>query len=174
MKKLFLCGHTGSDNRGCEAIVRSTIDLFKNTGFKEKPILATFSLTQDAKFKDSAELISYKTYSSKIERALYALKRKIFKVPFAGQEKVQKQLWQSQQKGDLSLTVGGDTYCYSPPTVSMAQNLQASKRGISSVLWCCSLEKSSFGKIMLEDINRYDLIVARECETVRNLKEAGA
>lgn len=35
MKKIFLCGHTGSTNRGCEAIVRSTVKILNECGVKD-------------------------------------------------------------------------------------------------------------------------------------------
>ena len=32
MKHIYLCGHTGSQNRGCEAIIRSTAQIFRDIG----------------------------------------------------------------------------------------------------------------------------------------------
>ena len=30
IKKIFLCGNTGSNNRGCEAIIQSTYDIIRD------------------------------------------------------------------------------------------------------------------------------------------------
>lgn len=174
MSKLFLCGHTGSDNHGCEAIVRSTLEIFKEYS-AEVPVLATFAPTQDKKFGVDAlaELLPYDTYKNKCQRAICALKRKLFKSKIYGQDIIQRQLWSRIGKGDLCLTIGGDTYCYGVPTANMAQNLVATNKGAVSVLWCCTVEADKLSTEVLEDVNRYDLIVARETLTVEALKNAG-
>ena len=45
MKKIFLCGNTGSFNRGCEAIVRSTVQVLNRRG--GELFLTTFAPEQD-------------------------------------------------------------------------------------------------------------------------------
>lgn len=49
MKKVVLCGHTGSINRGSEAIIKSTADLLNKQSIKV--ILATHELEQDKKME---------------------------------------------------------------------------------------------------------------------------
>ncbi|MDO5124139.1 MAG: polysaccharide pyruvyl transferase family protein [Eubacteriales bacterium] len=174
MKNLFLCGHTGCANRGCEAIVKSTAQLFKDAGFCEKPFLATFKPSQDtrANIEEIAELVPYGDYQSKLQRGICAIRRKLTD-PLAGQNIIQKALWSKIQKGDLSLVIGGDTYCYGTPTVHIAHNSKMKKEGNPTVLWCCSVEKSALSGETLWDIKNYDLIVARESETYQNLLQAG-
>ncbi len=175
MKELFLCGHTGSDNRGCEAIVRSTVDVFNKAGLCSKPVLATFAPEQDkARNLDAkAELLVYDAYSSKAQRMFYAGIRKVFKSNRAGQNVIQRKLWKRMLKGDLCLNVGGDTYCYNKPTVSMALNKHNSKKNIPSVLWGCTVEAEGLEKDIIKDLKRYTLIVARETMTVEALKKVG-
>lgn len=174
-KNLFLCGHTGSQNRGCEAIVRSTIKIFKEVGLKSKPFLATSAVRQDenAKVHCLAELIPYNTYKSKFQRAFFAGLRKLFSNPIIGQSIIQKKLWNSIDAKDLSLAIGGDTYCYSTPTVFLAHNRKMQKLGVPSILWCCSVGKENLNKNIIDDLNRYSLIVVREEYTYKALKEAG-
>ena len=174
-KNLFLCGHTGSQNRGCEAIVRSTIKLFKEAGLKNKPYLATGNPKQDkdAGIDNLAEFIPYSEYSSKLQRAFCAGVRKITGNPIVGQNIIQKKLWSSIGEDDLSIAIGGDTYCYNGPTVFIAHNRKMQKKGVPSVLWCCSVGKEHITSGVLEDLKRYTYIVAREEYTHEALLQAG-
>lgn len=173
-KKLFLCGHTGSHNRGCEAIVRSTVKIFKEAGLKEKPTLATSAPGQDkAMGVDSiCNFVNYRTYKSKLQRAFYAVLRKVSSNPLPGQNIIQKDLWKSINSSDLSLAIGGDTYCYKGPTVFIAHNKKMEKKGVPSVLWCCSVGSEHITDDILKDLKRYTYIVAREPITYEALKKA--
>ncbi len=175
MKELFLCGHTGSDNRGCEAIVRSTVGVFSKAGLKGKPVLATFAPLQDtaSNLDKEAELLAYSNYSCKAQRVFYAGIRKVFKSNRAGQNVVQRKLWQRMSCSDLCLNIGGDTYCYSKPTVSMALNKHNFKNNIPSILWGCTVEAERLSPDIIEDLKRYSLIVARESLTVKSLENSG-
>lgn len=175
MSNIFLCGHTGSDNRGCEAIVRSTVKIFGETGLKSKPYIATYSLAQDKKagIDKLGTLVEYKGYGSRYSRYFYAGLRKIFKNPIIGQSKVQKAIWEKVERGDLSLAIGGDTYCYKVPTGFVAHNKKMKKMGVPSVLWCCSVGKEYLTNEVKADLDNYTLIVARESYTCENLIAAG-
>ena len=175
MKELFLCGHTGSDNRGCEAIVRSTIDLFYKVGFDKKPVLATFAPLQDTarNLHAKAEIMAYSSYSCKAQRVFYAGIRKVFKSNRAGQNIIQHNVWKRMTDEDLCLNIGGDTYCYGKPTVSMALNKHNLKNKIPSLLWGCTVEAECLSADITADLKRYSLIVARENLTVESLVKAG-
>ena len=174
-KNLFLCGHTGSQNRGCEAIVRSTIKLFTEAGLCKKPFLASGNPSQDmdAGIDSLASLIPYGTYKSKLQRVLCAVVRKITHNPLTGQNIVQKNLWSSIGTDDLSIAIGGDTYCYKLPTVFIAHNKKMQKKGVPSVLWCCSIGKENITKPVLQDLMGYTHIVVREAYTYEALTQAG-
>lgn len=175
MKELFLCGHTGSFNRGCEAIVRSTIGVFNKAGLTQKPFLATFAPAQDkaCKLENEAQIMCYNSYSSKLQRGFYASIRKIFRSECAGQHKIQRPLWEKMNKDDLCLNIGGDTYCYGTPTVSMALNKHNFKKNIPSVLWGCTVETDNLSEEIIKDLKRYTLIVARESMTQKSLENIG-
>ena len=49
MSNIYLYAHGGSGNHGCEAIVRSTLDLLKDTPF-EKKILISSRPNEDIKY----------------------------------------------------------------------------------------------------------------------------
>lgn len=174
-KKLFLCGHTGAHNRGCEAIVRSTVKIFREAGLSEKPALATSAPAQDKSLgvDKVCSLINYRAYKSKVQRAFYAVLRKVTSNPLPGQNIIQKDLWDGMDSSDLSLAIGGDTYCYKEPTVFIAHNKKMEKKGVPSVLWCCSVGREYITEEIRKDLNRYTYIVAREPITHEALKDAG-
>ena len=92
MKKIFLCGQTGVINRGCEAIVRSTV---KVLGGRTGDInIATFSPWQDRAMcrELGINMIPYNSYPTPIHRYASAGLRKINKKSFAGQGIIQKPL----------------------------------------------------------------------------------
>lgn len=171
--KYFLCGNTGSVNRGCEAIVRSTVKVLeKRNG---DIYLATFAPEQDKKMVSQLgiNVLPYASYPTKIHRYFFGLLRKIFKNSLFGLSIIQKPIFSRISQEDISLNIGGDTYCYARPIYSLALNKYTHKKGIKNILWCCSVEKSKINKEILKDLNRYTYIFAREQITVQNLIEAG-
>ena len=173
MKKIFLCGQTGGINRGCEAIVRSTV---KVLGVRTGDIsVATFAPWQDrAMCRDiGINMIPYNNYPTSIHRYLSAGMRKINKKSLAGQGIIQKPLFSQIEKGDICLNIGGDVYCYGRPIPSLALNKYTSKNGIDNILWCCSIEKDNIKGEILEDLKRYKYIFARDPITYQSLVTAG-
>lgn len=171
--KVFLCGNTGSMNRGCEAIVRSTVKvLSKKSG---DVYLATFAPTQDRTMARELgiAMINYATYSTKVHRYFYGALRKIFKKSLVGLNRIEKPLFDRMQRGDICLNIGGDTYCYGRPVISLALNRFTTKKGIKNILWCCSVEKSIMKGEILNDLKKYSYIFAREQMTYDNLISAG-
>ncbi len=174
-KNLFLCGHTGSDNRGCEAIVRSTIKIFSEAGIEDKPYLVTYNPNQDknAGVDKIANLIAYKNYASKLSRLFYGGMRKFLKNPVIGQSVIHKDIWSKIESSDLSLSIGGDTYCYKVPTGFVAHNRKMKELGVPSILWCCSIGAEFLTDEVRKDLDNYTFIVAREGYTYENLVNAG-
>lgn len=173
MSRTFLCGNTGVINRGCEAIVRATV---KVLGGRNGDItLATFAPMQDAPMarEMGIDMISYGTYPSSVHRYASAAIKKIFKKSVSGMKYIQKPLFDRLQKDDIVLNIGGDTYCYNRPIVSIALNRYTSKNKITNILWCCSIEKGKIKDEIFEDLNRYKYIFAREQITYDNLVECG-
>lgn len=171
--QVFLCGHTGNINRGCEAIVRSTVSIL---GYQRSDInLVTFAPSTDIAMAKALGigLIPYANYPTPIHRYICAGFRRLLNDPSFGRQISLRPILDRMEKGDLCLNIGGDTYCYGRPGMSYALNKYANKKGADTVLWCCSIEKSAIDKEMLEDLKRYRYIFAREQITYNTLVEAG-
>ena len=170
---IFLCGNTGCVNRGCEAIIRSTVKIIKQrTG---DIYLGSFAPDQDRTLSSELgiNMIPYEEYPSRIVKYFCGGIHKVLHKSLVHHNFIQRELWGRIKKSDICLNIGGDTYCYKNPEASIALNHYAYKNGVKCILWCCSIEKEKMTGEILKDLKRYSCIFAREQITYRNLIEAG-
>lgn len=172
--------HGGSQNHGCEAIVRTLSSMIK----KEKPDsflkLYTFKKAEDEKagfpFVDEMEEFDYSvkpknvTFSDKIKIALYSKqsqkKADDFYYTIACRNP-------SLKKNDVYISVGGDNYCYGDGHVAKAMNTTLRSMGKKTVLWGCSIGPEDMTPDKIEDLKGFDLIVSRETYSYNALIENG-
>ena len=168
---VFLCGETGIVNRGCEAIIRSTVkvlnrrsgDIYLATSAPEMDM----SLTKEL----GINMICYNNFPTKYHRYYAAIMRRL-KHSVDGKF-LQAELFSRIAKKDICLNIGGDTYCYDRPSRSIELNNYTTKHGINNILWCCSIEEDVMHGEILKDLKKYRYIFAREGITYQNLLKAG-
>ena len=163
MKHNYLCGHTGSNNRGCDAIVRSTAGILRSVQ-QEEITLMTFAEQQDRHLGlDALVNLRPSPRKSLLDRAMGYIMRNIFKNGVWGCKMLHDGLMKDAGPEDVLLNIGGDTYCYGTPYISYSLNQMASQRGIPTVFWGCSVDQRVLkDPQMQKDINRYAHIVTRE------------
>ena len=167
--KVLLCGHTGSKNRGCEAIVRSTVGILKRLGIDCSCV--TFSEDDKKVGLDQIVELIPAPRKNKLEQLRSAVHRTILKDNIWGNAFFYKKILDSYQP-DMVLNIGGDTYCYGIPWLSIALNIEAKKRNIPTVFWGCSVESEALANIMIQnDINLYSAIVTRESFSMENMNQ---
>lgn len=167
----FLCGETGIINRGCEAIIRSTVKVLnKRSG---DVYLATEAPEMDRNLTKELgiNLIKYNSFPTKYHRYYAAVMRRI-KHSVDGKY-LQAELFSHLSKDAVCLNIGGDTYCYGRPSRSIELNKYTFKKNIPNILWCCSIEQDVMKGEILKDLKKYRYIFAREELTYRNLLDAG-
>ena len=150
---VFLCGETGIVNRGCEAIIRSTVkvlnrrsgDVYLATSAPEMDM----SLTKEL----GINMICYNNFPTKYHRYYAAIMRRL-KHSVDGKF-LQAELFSRIAKKDICLNIGGDTYCYDRPSRSIELNNYTSKHGINNILWCCSIEEDVMHGEILKDLKKY-------------------
>ena len=169
--KYVLYGHGGSRNHGCEAIVRTTTAMLGN----ELPVdVYTSDLDGDRKY-GTTEIASFHPYrelkSSKPARIYCGVMHKYF---HNYDPMTRFELGEAlKEKGDIFLSVGGDNYCNGRPGKHSSRNKLFS-RDNKTVLWGCSITPELLKeKAVVEDMNRYSLITARESLTYQALIDAG-
>lgn len=172
MKNVVLCGHTGSKNRGCEAIVRSTVCILQNAEFGEVSAL-TDDKTYDEKL-GADQVVTLQCYPKRsfAQRAFALFCKRVLRNGLVGGKQhycsVLKKLAKDKT---LLFNVGGDTYCYSTPYRSYALNALAKEYKISNVFWGCSVDERCLEDTQMQaDLNNYSAIVTRETLTYEMLR----
>lgn len=172
MKRIMLYNHGGCENRGCEAIVRSTAGLFAGR--------ARLSLASDQPKLDSAANLAGIDRVISSEIAPYSVRRFVNSIGFRlgiprEQEVARKHstVIDLGKRSDICLSIGGDTYCYNFQEHLQVINGRLKRANKPMVLWGCSVEPDLLKTRTLEDLRAYDLIVARETITEQAMKEAG-
>jgi len=172
--KLAMYAHGGSANHGCEAIIRSTIDLINPN---EKPIVLSYHKDEDEEYGLN-ELVD-------IHQEILPVNRKsILFIKAYLQQKIKgnyhlmdalqhKQAIDTLPEIDSSLFVGGDNYCYSDVKNYIPVNHFMRKKTKHMILWGASVEPELLNDPEIrDDISHYDRIVARETISYSALKEA--
>lgn len=170
---LYLYPHGGSDNHGCEAIVRSTIKMMP----KEHIQLFSKHPEQDYKYglnkiceihKERKPISHYSLpYLKAFFNYRFLKKNSAFEIlslsPLLGRIK----------KNDILLSIGGDNYCYGTPSYIYLVNNYCRNKGIRTVLWGCSIDEEAINQDMISDLKNYSHIIARESYTYSMLKNKG-
>lgn len=172
--KTILYGNGGCGNHGCEAIVRGTFELLK-----QSLIISSENLDEDKRYglEQFCDVYDAKAGStSKIQFAKAYMKLKIMGdytamdgLPYL------HTIRELRGKATLALSVGGDNYCYSNQKFYAFLNKTYRDSGIKTVLWGCSIEPEIVKrKDVSRDLKSYKLIVARESITYKAVREIGA
>ncbi len=173
--KYVMFGHAGSGNHGCEAIVRSTEKILEGG----KYYLETPNLAEDEEFKLTDICKPIVKNDQKINQ------RSVIGLYLKAKAKLDKNydfddyvnIYKNRDlyiKNSVALSVGGDNYCY----ISIIHDLRAKLKGfkkhnIPTILWGCSVGTEYLNKQTCEDLKSYDLITARESQTIENLYNKG-
>lgn len=179
MKYAFYA-HAGSQNHGCEAIVRTLSYMIK----KEKPDsyikLYSFRKAEDEQaglpFIDEIEEFNYSLRPKEIS---FSDKLKLLIYSKVSQKKTDEFYFSipcrnpSLKENDIYISIGGDNYCYGDASPLKAINTTIRSLGKKTVLWGCSVGKEDLNPDKIEDLKNFDLIVARETLTYEALIENG-
>lgn len=174
MKKIFLYGHGGSGNHGCEAIVRSTVQIIRQ--ITEIPIfLISSNLEEDENYgvNKLCSLIREKnTFSKWSLEFLSAYLNLKFRKEYIPMDKLEyEKAFNYVEEGDLAFAIGGDNYCYKDVERHIMMHEMMLERGAKTILWGCSIEPDILKNPIIEkDISKYQFITARESVSYRALK----
>ena len=173
MSSVLLYNHSGCENRGCEAIVRSTSALFHAAG--AKVVLSSKQVEYDRQLSlpDVARVDSCVISPYSVSRLVNSIG---FRLGMPREHEVARRYSPVIRDGkacDVSLSIGGDTYCYAPQEHMTVINNRLADAGRPIVLWGCSVDPERLEGDCLRDLKRYDLIVARESITESAMRGAG-
>lgn len=171
MKKIILYPHGGSENHGCEAIVRSTALILQ-----QEMILFSSAEDQDRRYGLSSICSIQPLYASICKDLSYliaAVRYNFLSDRGAYDKLIFRNIINQAKVADVALSIGGDNYCYGMPEHIMFINKELRKVGIPTVLWGCSIEPSAINEKFIADLREYKLIVSRESITTTALRNVG-
>lgn len=167
MPMLIFYAHGGSDNHGCEAIIRGTM-----VDFHDKAMVFSGNVKADEQYELNklCEIRpdTYKRYYHPIKWLWNRILNKII------HKNIVFMLIDGKIKGTY-LSVGGDNYCY-PSLLKpvLLANKRIREKGNTTILWGTSIEPNVLENAeILDDLNKYSLIFARESITYEALCKKG-
>ncbi|MBN9647088.1 polysaccharide pyruvyl transferase family protein [Terrisporobacter glycolicus] len=168
--------HSGSLNRGCEAIVRSGVRVIKNKIPNSNIYLNSFRPDTDKHLDFVNEVydgsnLEIKKYS--IPWFISCFKIKLFKDESYAFRKRHNNIIKYIDNNDIILSIGGDAYCYGEQPAYYEIDRVVKSKGKKLVLWGCSIGEEDLTSDKIEDLKNFDLILARESITYNTLKSKG-
>lgn len=172
-KKIILYMHAGSGNHGCEAIANSMAGMLP-----DKPILISYYRDEDKEYSldELYEIVQERSFNNhKLIHILYYIYRLFAKDSESFiRYRYGKYLSRKNQSDryPLAVSIGGDNYCYDMMLNDLRlANGAFNRQGTKTVLLGCSIEPESLNRQeILDDLNKYSLILARESITYEALK----
>lgn len=180
MPRFLLVGHGSFANRGCEAIVRTTVSLLRERWPDCDISLASLQSKSDGQ-SPAAESVQVIPYTSASPAARWSsrwvlgqLRRRL--APSRYWRSYYGGLSPALQAADCVLSIGGDNYDYGLPAWLIAINDMASELGKPIAIWGASIgpiPDAAKRAAILRDLRRVSLITARESLTAGFLDSHG-
>ena len=176
MMKIMMFAHNGSLNRGCEAIVRSSSKIIKDSIDNAYIELASGRPETDKiidnvdNFFDASEKSVNLNFINKVKAYL---ELKLLKSENYILSERYKNIIDRAENVDVCLSIGGDNYCYGEQAWLYAIDKSIKKKGKKLVLWGCSIGDEDLSERKLQDLKIFDLILARETLTYKALTSKG-
>jgi|GEM_PF-49050 len=172
-KKILLFGQGTYLNRGCEAIVKTTALSIKRVNKSNSVRVATFDFYYDRNYHNKIidKYIKHNIKNELNEQDKLKENELITKnaSPAKLEEFYEKNVISEIDLADICFSIGGDNYCYDPPVWLFVLDKEAKERNKKLVLWGASIEKKSLDIEAIKDLRKFDIILARESLTYRNL-----
>jgi colanic acid/amylovoran biosynthesis protein len=174
--KILLFFHGGSLNRGCEAILRTAVDLIKAKNPNAIVNVASFDGETDKEIPLIDTL--YATPQNEISKYSISGFISALKIKFQNDETYYqrykfKKIIDLIPEHDVFLSIGGDNYCYGEQPWIYEVDRLIKKAGKKLVLWGASIGDEDLSEPKIADLKSMDLVLARESLTYDILKDKG-
>ncbi|WP_168122749.1 polysaccharide pyruvyl transferase family protein [Paenibacillus sp. HB172176] len=174
--KILMFAHSGSLNRGCEAIVRSSTAMLKEglEGIEvylasDQPETDRIISQLDGIYDGAA--VPIKRYS--YDWLMSSIRYKLFQDETYALGKIHKKIIHRIKDIDVLLSIGGDNYCYGEQPGWYEIDRIAKAQGKKLVLWGCSIGEEDLSERKLADLSLFDLILTRETLSFNLLRNKG-
>ena len=176
MKKYFLHSNGDAKNHGCEAIIRGSANIIDLNELNADYISYDSPNELQYGLDKIIKIISCSRDLPKNKSIDYYFTRFIEKFsPDYYSRRVVGCTIRKIENHSIAIALGGDNYCYAQSYKYLAYiNKSIKKKGMKSVLWGVSIEPDILKLPDVQnDMQRYDMIYARESLTYNALIEAG-
>lgn len=166
MNNILMYCHNGSGNHGCEAIIRSTVNILNRSGSWQYYQI-TRDMEEDRKYGIN-ELVELLPEFSSVQHKGTAfwrayLNQKLLKRSEPMDILSNLQSFKVPIGTTVSLSIGGDNYCYKGYKLYTRYHKISKEQGHKTVLWGCSVEPEFLEyEDLLNDLKTFDKIVVRE------------
>ena len=165
VKKILLYGIGSLQNRGCEALVNSTIAQIDSN---VEIVAATFDYEHDKNmYKDRIKY--FVNHHKQNEEEFNEDEKKEFEhiksIPFDYNNYewfYERDVIKEMKDSDICIHIGGDNYCYGVNEWIYAINTKAKELNKKTVLWGASLYDEMHDLELINDLKKYDLLMIRE------------
>lgn len=174
--KIVMCGYGNPDNRGCEAIIRTTTSMLNNM-YPEANIIAMSNDFERIEMLEISDIDryekSYYPHENTLDFYVYAALNKIFGHTIEWCKLKNRKAYESIGKVDLCISVGGDNFCYNSRVDHfIVHHTHFKQTGAKLIHWGSSFEKELMNQHLISDLNRFDAIIVRESISRDTLVEA--
>ena len=171
--KTVLYMHGGSGNHGCEALVRTTAKLVKDSLGTN---VVLWSKAADEDYKYGADILVDKiVITDEVKRNSISFYSSYFKYKvMKNSSALHDQFIKNTFKDSVAISIGGDNYCY-PWSAKEGVQLDRELRRycIKNIFWGCSIEEEFMTPEVIEDLKGFDLVTVREPLSYEILKNHG-
>lgn len=168
--KYFLFDHSGSLNRGCEAIIRGTVNVISRADENPSFTLASYAPETDEKLNIPTVRIEPRALN-KLETAVAGVNIKMKNSEYYSLKTAYSDVIAAADDCDICLSVGGDTYCYGDNAASRAVTKAIHKNGKKTVLWGATVGKEDLSAEKIEALKTFDAIFVRDSGTYSLLEK---
>jgi polysaccharide pyruvyl transferase WcaK-like protein len=168
--------HSGSRNRGCEAIVRSAVSIIRKNVANVTIDLASLDPESDRIIPGVDRIIDVtKTPIKKfsLNNLISILNVKLAKSDNFAHRKQNSRLMAQIPNHDVFLSIGGDNYCYGEQPWLYEVDRSIKRAGKKLVLWGASIGSEDLSAAKIKDLQTFDLVLVRESLTYNILEESG-
>ncbi len=172
-KKMLIYGIGSLQNRGCEALVDSTLN---QIGDEYEIKAATFDYEHD-KDMYKGKIKKFLDHHKQNEEEFTENEKKEFEhiksIPFDYynyESLYERDVIKALKESDIALHLGGDNYCYGVNEWIYTITRQAKDNNKKIVLWGASLYDEILDKELINDLDRYDLLMIRESISYNAIK----
>lgn len=180
--RFLLAGHGGFNNRGCEAIVRTTIRLMKARYPGAQFTVSSFYPHLDLGYDIGEEFLLRSSFDFRVWKRMSVpwIERQILRMlPGRDARRVgYRQLLEDINKVDAVISIGGDNYSmdYGYPQYFVDLNRYTKEQGKRLIIWAASIgpfPDNESGRSVIEAIALADLITVRETMSLSYLHSVG-